>query len=390
MIDLRSDTVTRPSAEMRAAIAAAPVGDDVYADDPTMNALEERVADLFGKEAGVFAPTGSLTNQLGIRTLVRPGEELLTETFAHIVRAELGAGAVFSGITTRTWEGDHGLLKAEDALAIARPDSGPYLVSTTAIAVENTHNFGGGTIQPIDQIGELCRSKGIIFHSDAAQATGKTPIDLEKTKVDLVTFTAHKTYGPKGIGAVYVRRKPRVRIEAQMHGGGHERGMRSGTLATHQIVGMGECFRIAREEMASENERIRMLRDRLWNGLNQIEEVYLNGDMDHRIPHNLNISFNYVEGESMMMALKDLAISSGSACTSASLEPSYVLKALGLGDDLAHSSLRFGLSRFTTEEEIDYTIKAITDTVLKLREMSPLWEMYKEGIDLNTIEWTGH
>jgi len=247
-----------------------------------------------------------------------------------------------------------------------------------------------GVIQDIPRIGEFCREKGIIFHVDAAQATGKVAIDLQTLKVDLMSFSAHKTYGPKGIGALFVRRKPRVRIEAQMHGGGHERGMRSGTLPTHQIAGMGECFRIAREEMATENERIRMLRDRLWRGLSEIEEVYLNGDMDHRVPHNLNVSFNYVEGESMIMALKDVAVSSGSACTSASLEPSYVLRALGRNDELAHSSIRFSIGRFTTEEEVDFTIELVKSKIAKLRELSPLWEMYKDGVDLNTIQWAAH
>ena len=230
-----------------------------------------------------------------------------------------------------------------------------------------------GVVQDIPRIGELCRSRGVIFHVDAAQATGKVQIDLEKLKVDLMSFSAHKTYGPKGVGALFVRRKPRIRIEAQIHGGGHERGMRSGTLAVHQIVGMGEAFRIARVEMLEENQRIRALRDRLLAGLKDIEEVYVNGDMDHRVPHNLNISFNYVEGESMLMALKDLAISSGSACTSASLEPSYVLRALGRNDELAHSSIRFTLGRFTTEEEVDFTIKLVKEKIAKLRELSPLW-----------------
>ena len=244
-----------------------------------------------------------------------------------------------------------------------------------------------GVVQDIPRIGDLCRSRGVIFHVDAAQATGKVEIDLEKLKVDLMSFSAHKTYGPKGAGALFVRRKPRIRIEAQIHGGGHERGMRSGTLAVHQIVGMGEAFRIARIEMAEENKRIRALRDRLLAGLKDIEEVYVNGDMDHRVPHNLNISFNYVEGESMLMALKDLAISSGSACTSASLEPSYVLRALGRNDELAHSSIRFTLGRFTTEEEVDFTIKLVKEKIAKLRELSPLWEMFKDGIDLSTIQW---
>jgi cysteine desulfurase len=247
-----------------------------------------------------------------------------------------------------------------------------------------------GVIQDIPRIGELCRSRGVIFHVDAAQATGKVEIDLEKTKVDLMSFSAHKSYGPKGIGALFVRRKPRIRIEAQIHGGGHERGMRSGTLAVHQIVGLGEAFRIARLEMTSGNARIRALRDRLLNGLKDIEEVYVNGDMDHRVPHNLNISFNYVEGESMLMALKDLAISSGSACTTASLEPSYVVRALGRNDELAHSSIRFTLGRFTTEEEVDFTIKLVKEKIAKLRELSPLWEMFKDGIDLSTIQWAAH
>lgn len=278
--------------------------------------------------------------------------------------------------------GADGLITIEQLAEAIRPDT--ILVSVMWV------NNEIGVIQPIDEIGELCRSKGIIFHSDAAQATGKTPIDLEKTKVDLVTFTAHKSYGPKGIGAMYVRRKPRVRIEAQMHGGGHERGLRSGTLATHQIVGMGEAFRIAREEMATEIPRIRALRDRLAAGLGKIEEVYVNGDMAHRVPHNLNISFNYVEGESLIMAIKDIAVSSGSACTSASLEPSYVLRALGRSDELAHSSIRFTFGRFTTEADVDFAIELLTQKVHKLRELSPLWDMYKEGIDINSIQWAAH
>ncbi len=247
-----------------------------------------------------------------------------------------------------------------------------------------------GVIQDIKAIGELTREHKIIFHVDAAQSAGKTPIDMADMKVDLMSFSAHKIYGPKGIGALYVRRKPRIRLEAQMHGGGHERGMRSGTLATHQIVGMGEAFRLAKEEMAADNERVRMLRDRLLDGLKDIEEVYINGDMEQRIPHNLNISFNFVEGESLIMALKDLAVSSGSACTSASLEPSYVLRALGRNDELAHSSLRFSIGRFTTEEEIDFAIEKIRANIDKLRDLSPLWEMFKDGIDLNSIEWAAH
>jgi len=247
-----------------------------------------------------------------------------------------------------------------------------------------------GVIQDIESIGELTRSRGVLFHVDAAQSAGKVPIDLQQLKVDLMSFSAHKIYGPKGMGALYVRRKPRVRIEAQMHGGGHERGMRSGTLAVHQIVGMGEAFRLARKEMAQENARILALRNRLWNGLKQMEEVYLNGDLEQRVAGNLNVSFNFVEGESMIMALKDIAVSSGSACTSASLEPSYVLRALGRSDELAHSSIRFSIGRYTTEEEIDYTIELVKSKVQKLREMSPLWEMYQDGIDLESVQWAAH
>ena len=247
-----------------------------------------------------------------------------------------------------------------------------------------------GVIQDIKAIGNICREAGVIFHVDAAQATGKVKIDLANLPVDLMSFSAHKTYGPKGIGALYVCRKPRIRIEAQMHGGGHERGMRSGTLATHQIVGMGEAFRIAREEMASENERIRMLRDRLLAGLQGIEETYVNGDLAHRIPHNLNISFNYVEGESLIMAVKGIAVSSGSACTSASLEPSYVLRALGRSDELAHSSIRFSIGRFTTVADVDYTIDLMKSKIEKLRELSPLWEMFKDGIDISKVQWAAH
>jgi len=276
----------------------------------------------------------------------------------------------------------NGLLDLEVLKAALRPDT----VVVSVMLVNNEI----GVIQDIAAIGEICRSRGIVFHCDAAQATGKVVIDLARLKVDLMSFSAHKTYGPKGVGALYVRRKPRVRLEAQMHGGGHERGLRSGTLPTHQIVGMGEAFRIAREEMGAENERIRMLRDRLLNGLTQIEEVYVNGDLEHRVPHNLNMSFNYVEGESLIMAIKDIAVSSGSACTSASLEPSYVLRAPGRSDELAHSSIRFSVGRFTTVEEIDFAVDLIKRKVAKLRDLSPLWEMYKEGVDLNTVQWAAH
>jgi cysteine desulfurase len=275
-----------------------------------------------------------------------------------------------------------GLIDFDVFKAALRPDT--ILVSVMSV------NNEIGVIQDIETIGEICREKGIIFHVDAAQATGKIQIDLNRLKVDLMSFSAHKTYGPKGIGALYVRRKPRVRIEAQMHGGGHERGMRSGTLATHQIVGMGEAFRIAREEMATENERVRMLRDRLLRGLTEMEEVYVNGDMERRVPHNLNISFNFVEGESLIMAIKDVAVSSGSACTSASLEPSYVLRALGRNDELAHSSIRFTVGRFTTEQDVDYVINLLKGKIAKLRDLSPLWEMHQDGVDLTTIKWAAH
>ncbi len=247
-----------------------------------------------------------------------------------------------------------------------------------------------GVVQDIAEIGEMCRSRGIIFHVDATQSVGKLPIDLSKLKVDLMSFSAHKVYGPMGIGALFVRRKPRIRIEAQQHGGGHERGMRSGTLPVHQIAGMGEAYRIAKEEMESEAARLRSLRLRLWNGIKDIEEVYLNGDLENGAPGILNVSFNYVEGESLIMALKDLAVSSGSACTSASLEPSYVLRALGMNDELAHSSIRFSLGRFTTEEEIDYAIALVRKSIGRLRDLSPLWEMFKQGVDISSIEWSHH
>jgi len=272
---------------------------------------------------------------------------------------------------------DHGKLQAA-----IRPD-------TILISIMHVNNEIG-VIQDIAAIGKIARARGILFHSDAAQSAGKTPIDVNAMNVDLMSLSAHKIYGPKGIGALYVRRKPRVRLEAQMHGGGHERGMRSGTLPTHQCVGMGEAFRIARLEMAAENERLRQLRDRLLNDLKSVEEVYVNGDLAHRVAGNLNISFNYVEGESLIMALKDLAVSSGSACTSASLEPSYVLRALGRNDELAHSSLRFTFGRFTTQEEVDYTAKLVKEKVAKLRELSPLWDMHKEGVDISKVQWAAH
>ncbi len=277
---------------------------------------------------------------------------------------------------------ENGLIDLEQFKQAIRPDT----ILASVMMVNNEI----GVIQPIETLGEICREKGIIFHVDAAQATGKVEIDLQKLKVDLMSFSAHKTYGPKGIGALYVRRKPRVRLEPQMHGGGHERGFRSGTLATHQIVGMGEAYRLAKLEMGEENVRIQALRDRLLKGLSDMEAVYVNGDMEQRAPHNLNMSFAYVEGESLLMAIKDVAVSSGSACTSASLEPSYVLRALGREDELAHSSIRFTIGRFTTEEEIDYVVQLLHSKVSKLRELSPLWDMVKEGVDLSSVQWAAH
>ncbi len=356
-------------------------------------AVEEargHVAALVGADAKdiIFTSGATESNNLAIKGAAHfyagtKGKHIITVSTEH--KAVLDA---FRELEREGFEATYldplpnGLITLDQLKAAIRPDT--VLVSVMAV------NNEIGVIQPIAEIGELCREKGIIFHVDAAQATGKMPIDLEQLKVDLMSFSAHKTYGPKGIGALYVRRKPRIRLEAQMHGGGHERGLRSGTLATHQIVGMGEAFRIAKEEMATENDRIRMLRDRLLKGLQTIEETYVNGDIEQRVPHNLNISFNFVEGESLIMAIKDLAVSSGSACTSASLEPSYVLRALGRSDELAHSSIRFSIGRFTTEEDVDYAVKLLQGKIDKLRELSPLWEMFKDGIDLSTVQWAAH
>ena len=350
----------------------------------------QHVADLVNADAKdiIFTSGATESNNLAIKGAAHfyagtKGKHIITVSTEH--KAVLDT---FRELEREGFEATYldplpnGLITLDQLKAAIRPDT--VLVSVMAV------NNEIGVIQDIEAIGELCREKGIIFHVDAAQATGKMPIDLEKLKVDLMSFSAHKTYGPKGIGALYVRRKPRIRLEAQMHGGGHERGLRSGTLATHQIVGMGEAFRIAKEEMATENERIRMLRDRLLKGLQTIEETYVNGDMEQRVPHNLNISFNFVEGESLIMAIKDLAVSSGSACTSASLEPSYVLRALGRSDELAHSSIRFSIGRFTTEEDVDYAVKLLQGKIDKLRELSPLWEMFKDGIDLNSVQWAAH
>ncbi|SFZ79249.1 IscS subfamily cysteine desulfurase [Chitinimonas taiwanensis] len=358
------------------------------AEEAVENAREE-VAKLVNCDAKEIVWTSGATESNNLA--IKGAAHFYQDKGKHLITMKTEHKAVLDTMRELEREGfevtylsplENGLLDLELLKASLRDDT--ILVSIMAV------NNEIGVIQPIAQIGELLRERGILFHVDAAQATGKIAIDLASLKVDLMSFSAHKTYGPKGVGALYVRRKPRVRLEAQMHGGGHERGMRSGTLATHQIVGMGAAFKIAREEMASELERIRMLRDRLWQGVSNMEEVYLNGDMDQRVPHNLNISFNYVEGESLIMALKDLAVSSGSACTSASLEPSYVLRALGRNDELAHSSIRFTIGRFTTVEDIDYAIKLIHDKIGKLRELSPLWDMFKEGIDLNTVQWAAH
>ncbi len=309
----------------------------------------------------------------------------------HIITSKIEHKAVLDSCRQLEREGfevtyldpdENGLISPEVVAAAIRED-------TTLVSLMHVNNEIG-VINDIEAIGKITREKKVIFHVDAAQSPGKVAIDLEAMQVDLMSLTSHKIYGPKGIGALYVRRKPRVRIEPQIHGGGHERGMRSGTLPTHQIVGMGEAFRIAQEEMEAENARILALRNRLLEGLNDIEEVYVNGDLDHRVAGNLNISFNFVEGESLMMALRDLAISSGSACTSASLEPSYVLRALGLNDELAHSSLRITVGRFTTEDEIDFAIEKIHQAVAKLRELSPLWDMYKDGVDLDQVQWAAH
>jgi cysteine desulfurase len=311
------------------------------------------------------------------------GKHILTVATEHKAVIDAVRELEREGYTATYLEPEpNGMVDLEKFKKAIRPDT----VLASVMIVNNEI----GVIQDIEALGNICRGHNVIFHVDAAQATGKVDIDLEKLPVDLMSFSAHKTYGPKGIGALYVRRKPRIRIEAQMHGGGHERGMRSGTLATHQIVGMGEAFRIARIEMQLENERIRKLRDKLLHGLQDMEEVYVNGDLKHRIPHNLNISFNYVEGESLIMAVKDIAVSSGSACTSASLEPSYVLRALGRSDELAHSSIRFSIGRFTTEADVDFTIQLLKEKIQKLRELSPLWDMFKEGIDISKVEWAAH
>lgn len=348
-----------------------------------------QVAELIGADPREIVWTSGATESNNLA--IKGAAQFYKTRGKHIVTVKTEHKAVLDTVRELERQGfdatyldveEDGLLDLEKFKAALRPDT----IVVSVMAVNNEI----GVIQDITAIGNICRAKGIIFHVDAAQATGKIAIDLATLPVDLMSLASHKTYGPKGIGALYVRRKPRVRLEAQMHGGGHERGMRSGTLPVHQIVGMGEAFRIARVEMASENERIRGLQQRLLRGFADIEQVFINGNLDHRVPHNVNASFNYVEGESLIMGIKGIAVSSGSACTSASLEPSYVLRALGRSDELAHSSLRMTIGRFTTEEEIDYAVSTLKERVAKLRELSPLWEMFKDGIDISTIKWSAH
>ena len=357
--------------------------------EEAVEAAREQVAALVGADAKEINWTSGATESDNLA--IKGAAHFYKDRGRHLVTCKTEHKAVLDPMRELERQGFEVTYLDPEPNGLIDPDKFRAALRADTVLASIMHvNNEIGVIQDIEQLGELCRAQGVLLHVDAAQSTGKAPLDLGRLKVDLMSFSAHKTYGPKGIGALYVRRKPRVRLEAQMHGGGHERGLRSGTLATHQIVGMGEAFRLAQEEMATENERIRMLRDRLWVGLQSIEEVYLNGDMDSRVPHNLNVSFNFVEGESLIMAMKELAVSSGSACTSASLEPSYVLKALGRNDELAHSSIRFSIGRFTTAEEIDFAVDLIRAKISKLREMSPLWEMYKDGIDLNTVQWAAH
>ena len=349
----------------------------------------QQVADLIGADPREIVWTSGATESDNLA--IKGAAQFYKGKGKHLITVKTEHKAVLDTMRELERQGfevtyldvqENGLLDLEVFKAAIRPDT--ILVSVMAV------NNEIGVIQDLNTIGNLCREKGIIFHVDAAQATGKMPLDMQTMPIDLMSLASHKTYGPKGIGALYVRRKPRIRLEAQMHGGGHERGMRSGTLPTHQIVGMGEAFRIAKDEMAQDLEHAKRLQQRLLDGLKDVEQVFVNGDLEHRVPHNMNISFNYVEGESLIMGIKGLAVSSGSACTSASLEPSYVLRALGRSDELAHSSLRMTIGRFTTEEEIDYAISTIRINVEKLRELSPLWEMFKDGVDLSTIQWAAH
>ncbi len=357
--------------------------------DKAVSKARKQVADLISADPReiVFTSGATESDNLAIKGVAhfyqRKGKHIITLKTEHKAVLDTCRHLEKEGYEVSYLDVQNdGLLDLKILEAAIRDD-------TILVSVMHANNEIG-VIQDIAAIGELCRSKKIAFHVDAAQSAGKIPIDLGELKVDLLSLSGHKMYGPMGIGALYVRRKPRMRIEAQMHGGGHERGMRSGTLATHLIVGMGEACRIAGEEMATNNEKLRRLRDKLWNGFKDMEEVYLNGDFEQRLPGNLNISFNYVEGESLIMALKDIAVSSGSACTSSSLEPSYVLRAIGRSDELAHSSIRFSVGRYTTEDEIDYTIRLVRAAVERLRALSPLWEMYKDGIDLSAIEWAAH
>ena len=357
--------------------------------EDAVETARQQVADLVGCDPKELVWTSGATESINLA--IKGAAHFYKDKGRHVITVKTEHKATLDTCRELEREGFEvtylevqadGLIDFAAFEAAVRPDT--ILVSVMFV------NNEIGVIQDIPKIGEFCRAHGIILHVDSAQATGKVQIDLQSLKVDLMSFSAHKTYGPKGIGALFVRRKPRIRLEPLIHGGGHERGMRSGTLPTHQIVGMGAAFALARAEMATENERIRMLRDRLWKGLSEIEAVYLNGDLEARVPHNLNVSFNYVEGESLLMAIKDIAVSSGSACTSASLEPSYVLRALGRSDELAHSSIRFSIGRYTTEADVDFTISLLKDKVAKLREMSPLWELVKEGVDLSTIQWAAH
>ncbi len=357
--------------------------------DEAVSLARQQVADLVNVDPKSIVWTSGATESDNLA--LKGVAHFYQKKGKHIVTAKTEHKAILDTCRQLEREGFEVTYLDPEASGLIDLDKLSAALRDDTILVSIMHvNNEVGVIQDIEAIGEMTRARGILFHVDAAQSAGKLPIDLQALKVDLMSFSAHKIYGPKGIGALYVGRKPRVRLEAQLHGGGHERGMRSGTLATHQIVGMGEAFRIAREEMAEESARTLQLRNCLWNGLKDMEEVYLNGDFEHRVSGNLNVSFNYVEGESLVMALKNLAVSSGSACTSASLEPSYVLRALGRNDELAHSSIRFSIGRFTTMEEIDYTLEAIHNSISKLRDLSPLWEMFKDGIDLDSVQWAAH
>lgn len=357
--------------------------------EEAVETARRQVADLINCDPREIVWTSGATEADNLA--IKGAAHFYSKKGKHIITSKIEHKAVLDSCRQLEREGFEVTFLEPAASGIITPEQVAAAIRPDTILVSLMHvNNEIGVINDIEAIGKVTREKQVIFHVDAAQSTGKLDIDLDKMQVDLMSLTAHKIYGPKGIGALYVRRKPRVRIEPQMHGGGHERGMRSGTLPTHQIVGMGEAYRIAKEEMHAENARILALRDRLLNGLKDIEEVYVNGDLEHRVAHNLNISFNFVEGESLMMALRDLAVSSGSACTSASLEPSYVLRAIGLNDELAHSSLRISLGRFTKESDIDYAIGKIHEAVAKLRELSPLWDMFKDGVDLKQVKWAAH